>query len=259
MAQVNESTQGNNFVTMEVVRELLTVQRETILCFFKETTNCLNQRLDTVCKEVNELKTSVTFTGDVCDNKVNKVIEDLDVLKKDLSNLKNENVNIRTVHGKMLPQLCEMKQKHVEQEDRSRRNNLRITGIEEDENESWDATKAKAKTLFREKLEIPTRIDIERAHRVKRRNENGENRYPRTIVLKLLNFEDKETILKNSNKLKGMNIFINEDYSEETMQLRKSLFAQARVIREQGSYAKVVYNRLIVNERAPEVMSVFGN
>ena len=40
----------------------------------------------------------------------------------------------------------------------------------------------------------------------------------------LIPYQDKTNILKNAKKLKGKNIFINEAFSHEIMQLRKELW-----------------------------------
>ncbi|XP_065680478.1 uncharacterized protein LOC136094467 [Hydra vulgaris] len=98
--------------------------------------------------------------------------------------------------------------------------------------------------LFNVKLGIEKDIKIERAHRVGLAKLERE----RTIVLKLRDFEDKKVILENAIKLKGSNIFINEDYSFTTRKIRKELFEQAKLHRQNGHYAKVVYNKLIVHE-----------
>ena len=42
-------------------------------------------------------------------------------------------------------------------------------------------------------------------------------------MCQFLNYNDKTNILKNAKKLKGKNIFINEDFSQETMELRNEL------------------------------------
>ena len=54
---------------------------------------------------------------------------------------------------------------------------------------------------------------IERAHRTKRNYKDKDKKRPRTIVLRLANFKDKSIILKNVNKLKGSDVYINEDFS----------------------------------------------
>ena len=51
--------------------------------------------------------------------------------------------------------------KLVELEDRSRRNNLQIDSIEEEEGETWKISEAKATKVFKEKLGIDKDIMIE--------------------------------------------------------------------------------------------------
>ena len=93
--------------------------------------------------------------------------------------------------------------KSTELEDRSRRNNLRIDAIEEEEGETREIYEAKVTKVFKEKLGIEKEIIIERAHRTKRNYKDKDKKSPRTIVLRLANFKDKNIILKNVNKLKG--------------------------------------------------------
>jgi len=68
-----------------------------------------------------------------------------------------------------------------------------------------------------------TGIEIERAHRMGKKQQ--ENR-PRTIIFKLLNWKQKELILKNTKKLKDTGIYINEDFSDATIEIRKHLLTQ---------------------------------
>ncbi|XP_065684371.1 uncharacterized protein LOC136096732 [Hydra vulgaris] len=91
-------------------------------------------------------------------------------------------------------------------------------------------------------------IKIERAHRTGIR----DGKKVRSIVLKLLNYKDKERILKNSSKLKGKNIYINEDYCAETVQIRKELRMEMKKAREGGKFAFISYDKLIVQEWSPK-------
>ena len=52
-------------------------------------------------------------------------------------------------------------------ENQSRRNNIRVSGISGSPNESWADSEKKVKAVVSEKLDID--LDIERAHRVERR------------------------------------------------------------------------------------------
>ena len=69
---------------------------------------------------------------------------------------------------------------------------------------------------------------IERAHRTKR---NYKDKRPRSMVLRLANFKDKSIILENANKLKGSDVYINEDFSRETTELRKKLWGEVKQFR----------------------------
>ena len=124
------------------------------------------------------------------------------------------------------PETLELtERKIVELEDRSRRNNLRIDGTTEKENETLDECMQEVQSLIKDKLGIAENIVIERAHRIKKKENPGR---PRTIVCRFLNYKDKTNILKNAKKLKGKNIFTNEDFSHETMELCKELWEKVK-------------------------------
>ena len=64
---------------------------------------------------------------------------------------------------------------------------------------------------------------IERAHRIKKK-ENSENSGKlRTTVCRYLHYNGKTNVLKYAKTLKGNNIFIDEDFSHETKELRTEL------------------------------------
>ena len=71
----------------------------------------------------------------------------------------------------------------------------------------------------------------------------------RTILAKSPNFKGKPEVLSEykARKLWTKGIFINEDFSEDTIE--KSLFQRAKELREEGKFAKVIYDRLIVRDR----------
>ena len=74
--------------------------------------------------------------------------------------------------------------------------------------------------MFKEKLCLDN-VQIERAHRVKNKQNKDKKTKPATIVCKILSYKQKREVLKNANKLQGTDIFINEDFCHETMQHRK--------------------------------------
>ena len=67
--------------------------------------------------------------------------------------------------------------------------------------------------------------------------------------MKLLRWKDKEMIMANVRKLKGKNVFINEDFSLETLELRKKLWEQVKQYRQEGKYAVLNYDKIYVRDR----------
>ena len=149
------------------------------------------------------------------------------------------------------------KKKLADLEDRSRRNNLRFDGFQEETNERWEESESIITDFVKEKLGIEEdtlrgRFREDSANRKWKiqRNDGTRNRKG-TIVVKFLNFMDKSTILHTyrEKKLWKEKVFVNEDFSEETASIRKGLLQKAKDLRSQNKEAKVVHDRLIVCEK----------
>ena len=63
----------------------------------------------------------------------------------------------------------EVEKKLTNLEDRSRKNNLQIDGVAEENGETWDDCERKVKKIIMDKLELENDIIIERAHRAKKK------------------------------------------------------------------------------------------
>lgn len=96
-----------------------------------------------------------------------------------------------------------------ELENRSRRNNIVVYGLPEPNSESPEQLLDSFKYLMSDKLGLQC-TDIERWHRLGARR--GEK--PRPAIFKFLDYRSKLAILKNARKLKGTQIYVNEDFSE---------------------------------------------
>ena len=84
----------------------------------------------------------------------------------------------------------------IELEDRSRRNNIRIDEIEEEQYETWDRCEEMVQKVIKDKLGIEDEVEINRCHRMKKsrkdQSNNERNSRPRTIICRLLTFKDKQ-------------------------------------------------------------------
>ena len=75
-------------VSMLFVKELIEIQKNAILSFFKETISSFNERLDNVIKDVQDLKTSQSFHDDICKERLDKVEGDIKELSGNLVDVK---------------------------------------------------------------------------------------------------------------------------------------------------------------------------
>ena len=75
---------------------------------------------------------------------------------------------------------------------------------------------------------------IERAHRTKRNYKDKDKKRLRTIVLRLANFKDKSIILKNVNKLKGNDAYINEDFSRGDNGIKEKAVGRGEAVAFRG-------------------------
>ena len=219
-----KSNEQSNIITLEQIERLIERKfkehESNITKIIVANTKLVNDKLDEFNKKLEDFKTSLEFS----EKELEEKIENL--------NKKQEEINE------------EIFEKLRTMEDRSRRNNIRVDGVPESENETWDNSLEKVQQIIKNRLAIKDNIVIERARRGGAVKRNGGDQ-PRTIFAKILNFQDKNKILKKASRLKGSGIYISEDFSSQTMQIRKSLWPKVKELREQGKYAIIKYDRIV--------------
>ena len=132
-------------------------------------------------------------------------------------------------------------------ENYTKRKNIRIEGIPEFKNENQEQTQKKVEQLFKVSMELPN-IEIENINRISN-NFRVNNQQPRTVLVKLANSSCRNQIMKNSHRLKGTGIYLNEDLSDLTMRARKEQMPQLRQARQAGKIAYFRNYKLIVKEK----------
>ena len=189
-----------------------------------------------------DLEESLTVNQDLVEETLNTIKSQLKVTQNEVSENK-----------------AELKEQLRIQEDRSRRNNIRVDGIEEDENKTLENTKNKLTPFLYNELETIDELFIERAPRVRRRESvksNGNNT-PRTIVAKLLDYKEKEEIMRRRYKLKDTMYSIREDVSKGTVEIRKKLWDQVNKLREDGKYAVIKFDKIVTRDFRTRRLYVF--
>ena len=144
--------------------EMFRSQENSIMQLISGNTTVANQRLDNLSKEIADLKESLEFTQEETEGKFSTLNEKISTFEKNLFSLKKDIDIIQTTKPSWA---IDIANKLVDLEDRSRRKNLRINGIKEGKNETWEECEERVNCFLEEKLDIDTReIWIERAHRV---------------------------------------------------------------------------------------------
>ena len=85
---------------------------------------------------------------------------------------------------------------------------------------------------------------MERELRVREKSHNKE----RAIVVQFLSYKDKTNILRNYQKLKEAKISISENFSQDTMQIRKEKWKEVLANRKQGMISYLKYGSVICKE-----------
>ena len=164
-------------------------------------------------------------------------------MEKNLFSLKKDIEVIQTTKPSWA---IEIENKLVDLEDRSRRNNLRINGIKEGKNETWEECEERVNCFLEEILDMDTsEIWIERAHRVGEKKTGQE----RQIVVQFNSYKNKVDILRNCKKLKGTNFSIFEDFSKETARIRKEKWKEVLKNRKDGKISYLQYKTVICKQR----------
>ena len=126
-----------------------------------------------VQSDINELKASLEHTETVLVEDVAKADKKAEKLEEQINELWDYQVD---------PERLELtERKIVDLED-----NLRIDGISEKENETWDECEQEVQSLIKDKLGIAENIVIEQAHRIKKKGNTNNPGKPRTIVCRFL-------------------------------------------------------------------------
>ena len=204
----------------KMIERKLKEHEENIAKIISANTILINKRFEEINEKISDFRESLEYTEKELKEEIKSVKEQCEIDNQMLRN------------------------KLRELEDRSRRNNIKIEGVKENENETWDDTAKKVEDIIKNKLGIKKHVIIERAHRGGNKQNKTFNK-PRTIFAKLLDYRDKEQIIKNANKLKGSGIYINEDFSKETTEIRKELWLKVKKLRNEGMYAYIQYDRVI--------------
>ena len=190
-------------------------------------------------QKTKDLEEILTVNQDLIDVKIKSIDEEMKEIKKIADNNR-----------------AELKGQLRIQEDCSQGNNIRFDGIPETENKTWEETETKLRKFLYDELDITEELYIEWAHHVTRNQSNKEASddlaKPRTIIAKLLDYKEKEEIMKQAFKLKDTGFYIKDDYSKETISIHKKLWEAVKNLRKKGKYAVLKYDKIVTHDFRPK-------
>ena len=192
--------------------------KETLLAAIDK----LDTKINNLVTEVNDIKQTVT-----------SIQTNTNKLKDDVARLTNENESLKTKVNSLESRLDDL-------EGRSRRNNLVFTGIKKPATENSEQCEKTVSDLLKSKMGM-SNVSFERVHRIKTKGNTNP------IIAKLSFHKDCRKILQNRHKLKGTDIFVNEDYTTKVRSIRQKLQPIIQRLREEGKTVKLVFDHLYVD------------
>ncbi|XP_068759808.1 uncharacterized protein [Montipora capricornis] len=137
-----EMNPHGEFVTTAMLREMLQVQERMFKSLLQSLLENVNSLLDAVIGTVSELKAGLS----ICQVDAKDLKESLEFSQKDIDDLKPYATKLANVKAD-IEDIYDSIDYHMDKleylENQCRRNNIRVDGILEAENESWDVTEEK--------------------------------------------------------------------------------------------------------------------
>ena len=208
---------------------------DKLLGLFSEMED-LKKRLTEVECENKSLKEAMKFS--------NEVLEEMKTTSISMVAIMNKNIeDIQTLERSFLS----LKRRNIKLEAYTRRENIKIFNIEENEGENGN-TESLVRNVLREKMKIPKEdeecIRFERIHHITPRRSSSK---PRPIIVKFSHYQDKEFVWSFVKNLKGTNIGIANDFPKEIEEIQSKLYPILKKAKSAKQSAFFKVDRLIIN------------
>ncbi|XP_037278177.2 uncharacterized protein LOC119171476 [Rhipicephalus microplus] len=192
--------------------------------------------------KVNEIQAKQTST-DASISDMHVRLQTIEKQLEGLGEIQSRLTMIESSVGRHDSELTALARQIDDLDNRSRRNNLLVRGVEEEEFEDEAVLLSKVNDDIFDKLLGSKCSSIERIHRLGKKIPGRS----RPVILKVGDFRDKTKILKNCRNLKGTQFSISEDYSKRVVEIRKQLWISSADERAKGAKVKLIIDKLKVN------------
>lgn len=176
-------------------------------------------------------KQTITITQNITDTLMHTIDDKIQPLLEENKHLKSE---VQTLNKKV---------KYLEE--RNKKNNIILHGVKETENNYAELFNIVTDILQKINVKIE-KFEINNYHRLGRKHDESKIR---PILVSFTSYQSKANIMKNKAKMPHKT-FITEDFSKETLELRKNLQQQLREEKEKGNEAFIKNNKLILRGKS---------
>ena len=213
----------------------------------KEEMDMLKSNINGVRKSVDEIWTTIEDMKEAT-----KALKDSKTVQED------EMQELRALLTKTKAELKEERDKVIELEDYTRRENLKFHNIPESEKEGVNhSPKQVILSILQKELQMDTaQIRFHAVHRIGKRKENKH----RPIIARFVCREDRDQVfarkkgIKESTRFKDA--YITADYAKAIQDERRKLIKAMFKAKEQGSETKVVGRYLYIGELKYDVTNI---
>ncbi|KYM93668.1 hypothetical protein ALC62_15727 [Cyphomyrmex costatus] len=222
---------ANKEMKMEKLEEIMRKQKEDII---REMKGILIMQREEMVKELKK-----EFMEEVR-KEVKKE------MNKEIEKIREEEMNARkSLEGeieKMRKTLEESEKRRLDKERRERRMNFVVRGEKVGERRVTDAVNG----VF-EKMGVKDKgIKVKEAFQLKSRE--GDS----VILVKLSSVDEKRMVMENKNKLRGTNVFVDDDMTKSERDRQSAMRKWAKIEREKGMNVKIGFGRAWMNEKEYE-------
>jgi ribA/ribD-fused uncharacterized protein len=198
----------------------------------------LTSKIDTFQQSLIDVQNSVEHANNVAGDAKNIATG----LEKRVAQLESDLMISQNTHKQLLEQTLRI-------ETQSRRDNLKFDGIPESKGENCLKTLQDVLT----KMNIDcANMPIVRVHRI--RSYSPKQSSPRTLIVKFVNFADRERVWSKRSSLKGTNMWVCEDFPGEIEKRRKTLWPYFRAARAESGVSNDSNHRNSVSLRIDKLI-----
>ena len=214
----------------------------SLMSSFNELLNNKFQEIQTSHSEIKEQLSTINAT-------VTSVKADIQTLNRRLTEVEEDQQLHRLdidhcaeLIGRVEDRLAEVEKKTESQEQYSRRENVILHGMPEQQDESYPAVSKRVTSLLNNNVKEKhwQESDISRAHRLG----NQSSKKPRPIIVRFNQFQDKLTTLKARDELKKAGIGVASDLTN----LQRSELSKLRDKGQKGYYKNGILNVVPISQ-----------